>query len=41
MLSIGLFDESGAFLGAQGLKVMEGGVSYGIVVAPTEIAAKE
>ena len=40
MLSIGLFDESGAFLGAEGLKVMESGVSYG-VVAPTGITAKE
>ncbi len=41
MLSIGLFDESGTFLGAEGLKVMESGVRYGGVVAPTEIAAKE
>ncbi len=41
MLSIGLFDQSGTFLGGAGLKAMESGVSYGVVVAPTEIAAKE
>ncbi len=41
MLSIGLFNESGSFLGSQGLKMIESGVSYGIVVAPAEFAAKE
>ena len=41
MLSIGLFNESGSFLGSQGLKMIESGVSYGIVVAPADFATKE